>query len=364
MTIAEPNEVYRYEDIEIQVLEGLDAVRHRPGMFLGELHTQEGITRYLQMALGIMLAQAHGSGADSLTLTQHPDGSLELEHKGLPHEQAQMQGLLLTLGMAWGDSLAVVNAMSAPLVWEARAQGRLLRQTWAQGEALGPPEQVAHTDRQGERLLFRPDPALWSPPRLKLHKLARDLQLQAALHPGLRLLVRDVEAGEERSYHSPRGVDDLMDHLLQGQATAGQPSLGLCVQSKEGDPPWRLELRLVLLPEHARGLQYSACGGQPTPEGGPHLRGVLRGLQAALAQMAEGLGVSLERPLSLGALSRGLAVVVLLQGGHGRQNHSPLHHLLLPPEEARFAQATQRALLPRLADDPALATLLLQRALR
>lgn len=362
MTITHTDDTYTIDSIE--VLSNMEVIRRRPGMFLGNVQTRDGLTLYLQFALGFLLAQAHSSGADTLTLTQHPDGSLELEHNGSPHQIALMQELLLTLGMGWSDSLAVVNAMSAPLVWEARAQGRVMRQTWAQGEPLGPPEQVAHTDRQGERLLCRPDPALWSPPRLKLQTLARDFQLQAALHPGLRLVVRDVEAGEEHSYHCPRGIDDLTDHLLQGQATSSLASLGFCAKHQEGHLPWQLEARLVVLPEAARGLQYSACCGQLTPEGGVHLRGVLRGLKTALTKMAQGLAVPLERPLSLGALSRGLAVVVLVQNQDGLQNHSRFQSLLADPLEDTFTQIVERALLPRLADDPALAKHLLQRATR
>jgi hypothetical protein len=347
-----------YPSAPLGAVDSMERLRRAPDRFM-DTGTRAGLAEYMRCMLAPVMWRAFQREAGAtVTLTLHPDGSLEAQHDAAPHSPAQMQAMLQS-PTPGPRSLCLNNALSDPLVWESRDQGRVLRQTYAQGQPLGPVEEVAYTDRRGERLLCRPDPALWRAPRLKLDRQRRWFQLQAALHPGLRLRVRDVEQGEETTYCAPRGLEDLAAKLL-GQPTDGLPSLWLCL---EGDQrPVRLQAHLVLCAP--RGAQHSAMHGDLTPEGGLHLRGVLRGLRGALEHMAPALGLTLASPLSLAALSREVALVVALSCP--REPQYGRHHLRRPEphdaaREEAWARRAERALVAQLADHHDLARRLLAR---
>ncbi len=308
---AAPGGGYTADDIE--VLEGLEPVRRRPGMYIGG--TDERAFHHLAAEiLDNAMDEAVAGHASRIEMALREDGSLLIRDNGRgiptdPHpkfpDKSALEVILTTLhsggkfsGKAYetagglhGVGLSVVNALSSRLEVEVARDRRLWRQTYSQGRAMGALEAAGGApNRRGTTIIFSPDPEIFGPrPQFRpatLHRMARSkaylyrgVEIRWSAAPGL------LGAGDptpaEATFHFPGGLADYLEAALHDRKTltsapfAGESRLN----GGEGKAEWA-----IAWPVDEDGFCQSYCNTVPTPLGGTHEAGLksalLRGLKA------------------------------------------------------------------------------------
>ena len=302
-----------YTARDIEVLEGLEPVRRRPGMYVGGTD-RRALHHLLVELVDNAMDEALAGHASRIELALHADGSASVGDNGRgipvdPHPRyahlSALEVILTTLhsGGKFGDKvyatsgglhgvgLSVVNALSESLVVEVARDRRLWRQPYARGRPTGPLEDAgAARNRRGTQVRFRPDPAIFGADRrfapAPLYDMART---RAYLHRGVEIrwscdaaLLDGAGAVPEKAVlHYPGGLSDYLGAVLGKRHTvtpapfAGSGALA--------DGAGRIEWALAW-PEDGEGFVASHCNTVPTAEGGTHEAGMraalVRGLRA------------------------------------------------------------------------------------
>ena len=302
-----------YTAHDIEILEGLEPVRRRPGMYVGGTD-QRALHHLLAELIDNAMDEAIAGHASRIEIALHGDGSASVKDNGRgipvdPHPKYEnvsaLQVILTTLhsGGKFGDKvyatsgglhgvgLSVVNALSEQLTVEVARDKRLWRQSYARGLPAGPLEDAGPvTNRRGTLVRFHPDPEIFGDgvrfgPRA-LYEMART---RAYLYRGVEIrwccnaaLLADAGAVPETAVlHYPGGLVDYLNatlgkrHTLTPAPFAGQGSLN----GEAGRVEWALAW-----PEDEDGFVASHCNTVPTSQGGSHEAGmrtaIVRGLKA------------------------------------------------------------------------------------
>ena len=302
-----------YTAHDIEILEGLEPVRRRPGMYVGGTD-QRALHHLLAELIDNAMDEAIAGYASRIEIALHDDGSASVKDNGRgipvdPHPRYEnvsaLQVILTTLhsGGKFGDKvyatsgglhgvgLSVVNALSEQLTVEVARDKRLWRQSYARGTPAGPLEDAGPvTNRRGTLVRFHPDPEIFGEgvrfgPRA-LYEMART---RAYLYRGVEIrwscdaaLLTDAGAVPEMAVlHYPGGLVDYLNatlgkrHTLTPAPFAGQGALN----GDSGRVEWA-----VAWPEDEDGFVASHCNTVPTSQGGSHeagMRGALvRGLKS------------------------------------------------------------------------------------
>ena len=306
-----PGNGYTAHDIE--VLEGLEPVRRRPGMYIGGTD-QRALHHLIVELVDNAMDEALAGHASRIELSLHDDGAASVRDNGRgipvdPHPRYEnvsaLEVILTTLhsGGKFGDKvyatsgglhgvgLSVVNALSDSLVVEVARDQRLWRQAYARGLPKGPIEDAgAVHNRRGTLIRFHPDPEIFGTDRrfapAPLYEMART---RAYLHRGVEIrwsceaaLLDGGGAVPERAVlHYPGGLVDYLNAVLgKRHGVTPAPFAG---SGGLNDGAGRIEWVLAW-PEDEEGFIASHCNTVPTSEGGTHeagMRGALvRGLRA------------------------------------------------------------------------------------
>ncbi|HFA59943.1 MAG TPA: DNA topoisomerase IV subunit B, partial [Rhodospirillales bacterium] len=325
-------ETYTADDIEI--LEGLEPVRRRPGMFVGG--TDERAMHHLVAELlDNAMDEAVAGHAGRIELELHPGNRVTVRDNGRgipvePHprypDRSALEVIMTTLhsggkfgskayrtaGGLHGVGVSVVNALSAELVVEVARGRRLYRQRYRRGEPVGALEEVgAVSNRRGTTVTFVPDPEIFGDARFRPELLYRMARSKAYLFRGVEirwscapelLTGRQAPPAEER-LHFPQGLADFLRGLLADRAVvtdapfAGEAPLG--AGGNDGGPgeAGRVEWA-VAWPRDEEAYAGYYCNTVPTPLGGTHETGLRAALVKGLRAHAERLGIRKAQNLS------------------------------------------------------------------
>jgi len=305
-----------YTADDIEVLEGLEPVRHRPGMYIGG--TDLTALHHLVVELiDNAMDEAVAGHASRIEVELHKDGSLSVcdNGRGIPVDahpkypgQSALEVILTTLhsggkfrnkvyetaGGLHGVGLSVVNALSSSLVVEVARDKVLWRQAYARGVPVTLLENMGNTpNRRGTTITFSPDPEIFTEtttfsPRV-LYRLVRS---KAYLHRGVEvrwacdaslLSEGDTTPTEERLCF-PGGLDDFLRDELAGKTTVVPEAFVGRAELAENEG--RLEWAIAWVDEDTEGVR-SYCNTVPTPQGGTHESGLRQGLTRSLKSYAE-----------------------------------------------------------------------------
>ena len=303
-----------YSASDIQVLEGLEPVRMRPGMYIGG--TDERALHHLfAEILDNAMDEAVAGFAKTIEVKLDADGALSVRDDGRgmpvdPHPKFKdksaleviftvlhaggkfKEGAYQTSGGLHGVGASVVNALSARLEVTVWRDGHEWRQAFAQGKPLGPIQQLGPSRKRGTLVRFLPDPeifgasAVFKPARL--YRMARS---KAYLFGGVEIgwscaaeRIHD-ETPPEAVFHFPNGLADfLKERVGAAEQVTPEPFAGR-IERKEGGGAveWAVTWSPAGFGEHD-GFMQSYCNTIPTPEGGTHEAGLratlLKGLRA------------------------------------------------------------------------------------
>ena len=305
-----------YTAKDIEVLEGLEPVRRRPGMYVGG--TDERALHHLfAEVLDNSMDEAVAGHAKVIEVTLEADGSLAVRDDGRgipvdPHpkdrSKSALEVIMTTLhsggkfsgksyetsGGLHGVGVSVVNALSERLEAVVWRDGHEWRQTYARGKPMGKLEQVGPSRKRGNLIRFRPDPAIFGEAAAfrpaRLYRMARS---KAYLFRGveIRWTCAAELAGEtppSAVFHFPNGLADFLAERISGVETVTpEPFCGRIErQGEAGAVEWAITWTGAGFGE-ADGFMQSYCNTIPTPEGGTHEAGLRAALTRGLKAYAD-----------------------------------------------------------------------------
>ena len=308
-----------YSAKDIEVLEGLEPVRRRPGMYIGGTD-ERALHHLVAELLDNAMDEAVAGHATRIELSLERDNLITVADNGRgipvdPHpkfkDKSALEVILTTLhsgakfsqksyataGGLHGVGLSVVNALAEELTVEVARDRTLWRQTYKRGRPQGKLKKAgAANNRRGSTVTFRPDPEIFGQAaRFRPDRLFRMARSKAYLFRGVEirwrcdgaLLSEGDETPEKETLHFPNGLRDFLETHLNGRKTltpdffAGQGKF----PDEAGNVEWAISW-----PQDENGFLSSYCNTVPTPQGGSHEQGLRTGLLRGLKAYGELVG--------------------------------------------------------------------------
>ncbi len=281
-----------YTAKDITVLEGLEPVRKRPGMYIGGVDSA-GLHHLVWEILDNAVDEAMNGHASRIEVTLHSDGStvtVSDNGRGIPvdihpkFKKPALELILTTLhaggkfeglnyshsGGLHGVGASVVTALSDRLVARVKRGGVEWEQKFARGKVISGLKEVGQVRGSGTIITFHPDPEIFPSLSFKPKLIAERLEAKAYLHKGLTLIFRDEATGEETRYRHEDGLRAYLVKLLaDGQKKAIIPEV--FTLEREDEPPLECVLTWTESPEESF---HTFVNGIPTPFGGTHEAGM------------------------------------------------------------------------------------------
>ena len=331
MSNENEKELQAYGADQIQVLEGLEAVRKRPGMYIGSTSSR-GLHHLVWEIVDNSIDEALAGYCDTITVTVEPGNSIVVEDngRGIPVDVQKKTGrpaveVIFTVlhaggkfggggykvsGGLHGVGASVVNALSTKLEVFVRRDGNVYYQSFKRGVPQGELEIVGTTDTTGTTVRFFPDGDIFQETlEYDFDLLATRLRELAFLNKGLRIVAKDDRSDEtiERNYHYEGGIKSYVEHLNRSKASIHEEPVYVH-GTKDG-----IEVEIAL--QYNEGFAsniYSFTNNIPTHEGGTHETGFKTALTRAINDYAKRFGLMKEADGSLSGddVREGLTAIV------------------------------------------------------
>ncbi len=301
----------RYDASSIEVLEGLEPVRKRPGMYIGGTD-ERALHHLVAEVLDNAMDEAVAGHANRIEVELHADHSVTVRDNGRgipvdPHPKfpgkSALEVILCTLhsggkfsgnayqtsGGLHGVGVSVVNALSDHLRVEVAKGRQLYAQSFSRGTPQGPLESLGPApNRRGTTVTFHADAQIFGHHQFRPARLFRMARSKAYLFSGVEIrwksAISDGETPAEASFHFPGGLSDYLAETLDGATTyADRPFAGRVTFADKFNEPGSVEWAINWTPARD-GFIQSYCNTVPTPEGGTHEAGfwaaILKGIRA------------------------------------------------------------------------------------
>ena len=349
---------------QIEILEGLEPVRRRPGMYVGGVDEQA----FHHLAAEILdnaVDEASAGHADRIEITLEADGSLTVADNGRgvpvePHpkrpDASTVEVIATTLhaggkfgGGAYGASgglhgvgLSVVNALSETLSIEVARDKKLWRQDYRRGVAQGPLAQIGGApNRRGTTVRFSPDPEIFGPAlRFKAERLYKLARSKAYLTRGVEIRWRCapdlLEIPTSAVLRFPGGLADYLATAVGSRETLSSAPFADVAEGDGGKVEWA-----IAWPADGDGFAHFYCNAIPTPQGGTHESGLRQAIVKGLRAYGELAGVKKAKDVQAEDALAG-AVVLLSLFIREPQFQGQTKDRLASPEAARVVEQIVR----------------------
>ena len=245
---------HQYDASNIKILEGVDAVRKRPDMYIGD-RGSGGLHHLVYEVLDNSIDEALAGFCDNINVRIHPDGSCEVEDngRGIPikqHKQAKTSALEVVLttlhaggkfdsdsykvaGGLHGVGLSVVNALSEWLGADVYRDGKHYHFECARGVAKGPVKEIGPTSKRGTKITFMPDEEIFGDHELAYDMLLTRIRELAYLNGGLQISFRDDRNKKKEVFKFEEGIKEFVKHLNEGKETLHKDVIFLAREDRQ-----------------------------------------------------------------------------------------------------------------------------------
>lgn len=285
---------------QIKVLEGLEAVRKRPGMYIGDT-AERGLHHLVYEVVDNSVDEALAGHCTAIGVTIHVDGTVTIvdDGRGIPVEMHPTEGVsaaevVLTKlhaggkfekdaykvsGGLHGVGISVVNALSEHLEMEIWRDGKVHFQRFERGTPKERLSEIGQTQSRGTQITFKPDPLIFPSTTYSFDTLSQRLRELAFLNRGLRIKIEDQRSGKDHDFHYPGGIASFVEHLGSTK-NAIHGEVIYITGEREGVS---MEIALQWNEAYSETI-FSFANNINTHEGGTHLSG----FRAALTRTVNG----------------------------------------------------------------------------
>ncbi|HEL2473830.1 TPA: DNA topoisomerase IV subunit B [Streptococcus suis] len=337
--------INNYNDDAIQVLEGLDAVRKRPGMYIGSTDGN-GLHHMVWEIVDNAVDEALSGFGDRIDVTINKDGSLSVSDRGrgMPvgmhatgkptveviftvlHAGGKFgQGGYKTSGGLHGVGSSVVNALSSWLEVEITRDGAVYKQRFEQGgkpvttlEKIG----TAPKSKTGTKVTFMPDDTIFSTTDFKFNTIAERLKESAFLLKQVTMTLTDERTGEQEEYHYENGVQDFVSYLNEDKET-----LTPVLYFEGEDAGFQVQVAMQYNDGYSDNI-LSFVNNVRTKDGGTHETGLKLAITKAMNDYARKTNLLKEKDKNL-------------EGSDYREGLSAVLSILVPEEHLQFEGQTK-----------------------
>ncbi|MGQ7705555.1 DNA topoisomerase IV subunit B [Streptococcus suis] len=338
-------DINNYNDDAIQVLEGLDAVRKRPGMYIGSTDGN-GLHHMVWEIVDNAVDEALSGFGDRIDVTINKDGSLSVSDRGrgMPvgmhatgkptveviftvlHAGGKFgQGGYKTSGGLHGVGSSVVNALSSWLEVEITRDGAVYKQRFEQGgkpvttlEKIG----TAPKSKTGTKVTFMPDDTIFSTTDFKFNTIAERLKESAFLLKQVTMTLTDERTGEQEEYHYENGVQDFVSYLNEDKET-----LTPVLYFEGEDARFQVQVAMQYNDGYSDNI-LSFVNNVRTKDGGTHETGLKLAITKAMNDYARKTNLLKEKDKNL-------------EGSDYREGLSAVLSILVPEEHLQFEGQTK-----------------------
>jgi len=303
----------QYTADSIQALEGIEHVRLRPSMYIGDVGTR-GLHHLVYEVVDNSIDEALAGHCDTIAVTIHEGESISVKDngRGIPvdfHQKEQKSALEVVMtkigaggkfdkdsykvsGGLHGVGVSCVNALSTSLIATVSRNGKLYQQKYSKGKALADVDEIGTSDHTGTEVFFQPDDTIFQELVYNYDTLAARLRELAFLNKGITITLTDErnkdENGEPRfeKFHSEGGLKEFVEYI-DGNREAIMQNVIFMEGEKDSIP---VEVAMRYNTSYNENL-HSYVNNINTHEGGTHLAGFRRALTRTLKKFADELGL-------------------------------------------------------------------------
>jgi DNA gyrase subunit B len=294
--------VDEYDASQIQVLRGLEAVRRRPAMYIGDVSTR-GLHHLVYEVVDNSVDEALAGFCTEISVVVRRDGAVTVRDNGRgipvdihPTENRPAVEVVMTVlhaggkfdkkvypvsGGLHGVGVSVVNALSEWLEVEVRRHGKIYRQRYERGVPVTPLEVRGSCEDTGTTVTFLPDKEIFKKRTFSFDILSERMRELAFLNPGLRITLRDEKEKREAVFHSTGGLEEFVRYIDEGR-TPIQNKVIVISGERDGVP---VELAMEYTDSYNDNV-FTYVNNIHTVEGGTHLIGFRTALTRTLNQYA------------------------------------------------------------------------------
>ncbi|MBU4419582.1 MAG: DNA topoisomerase (ATP-hydrolyzing) subunit B [Proteobacteria bacterium] len=330
-TIKDLNtEIAAYTADNIKILEGLEAVRKRPSMYIGNVDV-EGLHHLVYEVVDNSIDEAMAGYCDLINITIHTDNSISVEDngRGIPigiHKTEKVPALEVVMtklhaggkfddnsykvsGGLHGVGVSVVNALSELLEVEIYNNGNIYYQTYAKGKKTSELEVLGKTKKRGTKIHFFPDTEILNNDNFVYEILVRRLRELAFLNKGLKITIEDERADKKREFFYEGGISSFVEYLNKLHTPLHKP---VFLEGTKNDV--HIELALQYNDTFKEKI-FSFANNINTIEGGSHLIGFKTALTRTINQYATtgNLPKNFQIKLSGDDVREGLAAIISIK---------------------------------------------------
>ncbi|MBQ3768396.1 MAG: DNA topoisomerase (ATP-hydrolyzing) subunit B [Prevotella sp.] len=309
MTEEQLNQEQNYSASNIQVLEGLEAVRKRPAMYIGDI-SEKGLHHLVNETVDNSIDEAMAGYCTHIEVTINEDGSITVQDngRGIPvdeHEKMHKSALEVVMtvlhaggkfdkgsykvsGGLHGVGVSCVNALSTHMMSQVFRNGHIYQQEYEKGKPLYDVKIVGDTDQTGTRQQFWPDPTIFTTTEYKYDIIARRMRELAYLNAGITITLTDLRPDEEGNlkqpevFHAKEGLKEFVRYVDRHRTSIiGEP---ICLKTEKDGVP--IEVALLYNSDYSENI-HSYVNNINTIEGGTHLTGFRIALARTLKKYAD-----------------------------------------------------------------------------
>ena len=303
------NNANNYSASNIQVLEGLEAVRKRPAMYIGDI-SEKGLHHLVNETVDNSIDEAMAGYWTDIEVTINEDNSITVEDngRGIPvdeHEKLHKSALEVVMtvlhaggkfdkgsykvsGGLHGVGVSCVNALSTHMMSQVFRGGKIYQQEYEKGKPLYPVKVIGETDKRGTRQQFWPDPTIFTTTLYKWDIIASRMRELAFLNAGIKITLTDLRPDEEGKtkqmvFHAKDGLKEFVRYVDRHRTHLFDDVIYLKTE-KQGIP---IEIAIMYNTDYSENI-HSYVNNINTIEGGTHLTGFRMALTRTLKAYAEG----------------------------------------------------------------------------